>query len=60
MLVGTHQVPVLKGKPSHDILQQLTTMPCEQVLESQTWTNRNKYVSPSLSHTTARAIVHML
>ncbi|KAL4223925.1 hypothetical protein ACF0H5_017387 [Mactra antiquata] len=51
VLVGNHHVPVFKGKPSAEILQKLTRTPCEQVLQQQNWTSRNKYASGSLSVT---------
>ncbi|XP_052270374.1 uncharacterized protein LOC127871467 isoform X3 [Dreissena polymorpha] len=51
VLVGTHHVPILKGKPTAELLEQLTRNPCEQVLNAQTWTNRTKYVSGSMQIT---------
>ncbi|XP_052800410.1 uncharacterized protein LOC128231514 isoform X2 [Mya arenaria] len=51
VLVGTHHVPVFRGKPSAEILQQLTVLPCEQVLQAQTWNNKNKYNAGSMQIT---------
>lgn len=51
VLIGVHHVPVFKGKPSAEILQQLTTLSCDQVLEQQNWNSRNKFAAGSLSVT---------
>lgn len=48
VLIGTHHLPVFKGKPSAEILQQLTVLPVEQVLKQQSWTSRTKYSSASM------------
>lgn len=48
VLIGNHYVPVFKGKPSAEILQQLTVLPCEQVLQQQNWSTRNKYNAGSM------------
>ena len=44
-LTGTHQVPVFKGKPPAELLQQFTTNPADVVLQQQNWSPRDKYVS---------------
>ena len=46
-VTGTHQVPVFKGKPSAELLQQFTTNPSDVVLQQQNWSPRDKYVSSS-------------
>ncbi|XP_053375803.1 uncharacterized protein LOC123533294 isoform X1 [Mercenaria mercenaria] len=51
VLVGSHHVPVFKGKPSAEILQQLTMLPCEQVLQQQNWSSRSKYNAGSMNIT---------